>query len=76
MKTKKLSFNKAELEKITRTTPYRVLVMDDDKQVQNLVKAILKESEFEYDVAANGTEAIELFEKAKTSENPFDVLYS
>jgi CheY-like chemotaxis protein len=48
--------------------------MDDDKVVRNLIKEMLPELGYEVEVAKDGEEALELYEKALHKDEPFDVV--
>lgn len=52
----------------------RVLVMDDDHMIRTLAGEILSLSGYEVDFAAEGTEAIRLYKRAKESGKPFDAV--
>lgn len=52
----------------------RILVMDDNKMVRDVLGDILKYSGYNVDFSRDGTEAIELYRKALESEQPFDVV--
>ena len=52
----------------------RVLVMDDEEMLRNMMKMMLGQLGYEAEVAKDGHEAIDLFRKAKASGNPFDAL--
>lgn len=48
---------------------HRILFVDDEESIRNLVKRILQMAQYEVDLAANGEEAIK-----KVSENSYDVV--
>jgi len=52
----------------------RVLVMDDEDMIRNLMGQILTKAGYEPVVAEDGTEAIEAYEKAIASGYPFDAV--
>jgi len=52
----------------------RVLVMDDEETIRNIVSEMLRDIGYEAVVAVDGAEAIELYMEARESENPFDVV--
>jgi len=52
----------------------RVLVMDDESMIQQIVGDMLKHLGYEVDFAENGDEAIEKYTDAKASAVPFDVM--
>jgi CheY-like chemotaxis protein len=52
----------------------RVLVMDDERIVIDLATEMLRSMGYEVTAATDGAEAIELYQKAEESGNPFDVV--
>ncbi|MBI1824109.1 MAG: PAS domain S-box protein [Nitrospirae bacterium] len=62
-----------EAEKMTRGKG-RVLVMDDEESVLNIAKETLIHLGYEVDLAKNGSEAVKLYETARNSGHPFDVV--
>jgi len=52
----------------------RVLVMDDEEVVRNIVGEMLDYIGYKFEFAKNGEEAIELYRKAKNSGNLFDAV--
>jgi PAS domain S-box-containing protein len=52
----------------------RILVMDDEEALRNLLTEILKRLGYEVECAREGAEAIELYQKAKASGLSFDVV--
>jgi PAS domain S-box-containing protein len=50
----------------------RILVMDDEEALRNLLAQILKRLGYEVECAKEGTEAIGLYQRAKDSGNSFD----
>lgn len=50
----------------------RILVMDDEKHVRDTAAAILSSLGYRAITAIDGAEAIEIYEEARNSENPFD----
>jgi PAS domain S-box-containing protein len=52
----------------------RILFMDDEKQVRDVAGQILEYLGYEVEFAANGSSAIKLYEEAKGSGRPFDLL--
>jgi len=52
----------------------RILVMDDEKIVRNVTGKMLKSSGYDVEYSRDGTEAIELYKKAKDSGDDFDVV--
>lgn len=59
-------------EKATVTGMGKILVMDDEKSVREVVGEMLKTVGYEYELAKNGSEAIELYERALDGGTPFD----
>lgn len=53
---------------------YRILLMDDEEMILELVPKILKDYNFDIDTAKNGTVAITKYKKAIDSGKPFDVV--
>lgn len=52
----------------------RILVMDDEQMVGNIACTMLQFLGYNAELVKDGSEAIELFKKAKSSETPFDAL--
>jgi len=52
----------------------RILVMDDNKMVRDVLGDILKYLGYKVDFSKDGAEAIELYRNALESEQPFDVV--
>jgi signal transduction histidine kinase/ActR/RegA family two-component response regulator len=52
----------------------RVLVMDDDKTIRDLIKDMLPELGYEVKTAKDGEEAIEVYKSALEEGRPFDVV--
>jgi two-component system cell cycle sensor histidine kinase/response regulator CckA len=52
----------------------RILVMDDEEALRNLLAEILQRLGYEVECAREGAEAIELYQKAKASGLNFDVV--
>lgn len=61
-------------EEFVKGPPVRVLFMDDDVEVRDVVDKILTRHGFEVFCAQDGREAIEVFEKAHAFGDPFEVL--
>lgn len=64
-------------EKIKTTTPSgkgKILIMDDDDMVRHVAGEILKSVGYKVEFAKDGTEAIDLYQKAKASGESFDVV--
>ena len=52
----------------------KVLLMDDDKNLKEMVGEMIAYIGYEVEFARNGQEAVELYEKAKKSGSPFDAV--
>jgi PAS domain S-box-containing protein len=52
----------------------RILAMDDDATVRVVIGRLLKTLGFEFDLTANGDEALALYEAARTSGKPYDAV--
>jgi PAS domain S-box-containing protein len=52
----------------------RILVMDDEESIRDLARQSLQRLGYEVELAADGKEAIEKYEKAGQSQNPFDAV--
>jgi PAS domain S-box-containing protein len=52
----------------------RVLVMDDEQVIRNVAKALIGELGHRVKLAAHGNQAIEKYETAKRSGDPFDIV--
>jgi two-component system cell cycle sensor histidine kinase/response regulator CckA len=52
----------------------RILVMDDEEALRKLLAQILKRLGYEAECAREGTEAIELYHRARDSGRPFDAV--
>jgi CheY-like chemotaxis protein len=52
----------------------KILVMDDEDSVRDVAGIMLKHIGYEVGFAEDGAEAIELYQKAKKSDQPFDAL--
>ncbi|MEW6686897.1 MAG: PAS domain S-box protein [Candidatus Edwardsbacteria bacterium] len=52
----------------------KILLMDDEETIRNLVKTMLTHLGYEIELAKDGVEAIELYKKAKETGPPFDVV--
>jgi CheY-like chemotaxis protein len=58
----------------TATAPIasgRILVMDDEEAIRNLLRAMLTRLGYRVDCVRNGTEAIALYERARAAGQPF-----
>jgi len=54
--------------------PLRVLVMDDEEQVREILQDMLEELGYQSECTANGTEAVELYRKRKEEGRPFSAV--
>jgi PAS domain S-box-containing protein len=52
----------------------RILVMDDEEMIRSVAKEMLTHIGFEVEVASEGAEAVERYEKARDSGEPFDAV--
>lgn len=52
----------------------RILVMDDEEAIREVVEAILQQMGHEVELAKDGEMAIEVYERAKGVSHPFDVV--
>ena len=71
---KSIPAKKAEVAEARITGKGRVLVMDDEDMIRLLLSRILTGGGYEVELTKNGEEAIELYQKAKESGQPFDAL--
>ena len=61
-------------EKVSISGRGRILVMDDEEMIRTLAGKILGHLGYQVEFAVNGQEAIEQYQKAKGSGEPFDLL--
>ncbi|MDM8517446.1 ATP-binding protein [Desulfobacterales bacterium HSG16] len=52
----------------------RILLMDDEKMIRRMIGHMLKSMGHDYDSVENGEQAIELYEKAMQSDQPYDIV--
>ena len=52
----------------------RILVMDDEEMLRDVSSAMLSKLGYEVEVATDGVEAIEMYDKAMESDHPFDLV--
>jgi PAS domain S-box-containing protein len=52
----------------------KILLMDDDQLLREMVKDMLELLGYDSEYAVDGTEAIEMYRKAKESEKPYDAV--
>jgi CheY-like chemotaxis protein len=71
--TKKLRKH-AEVSQNTPLQKLKVLVMDDEEIIREVAREMLSGLGFEAGLAADGSEAIELYKKARDAGAPFDVV--
>jgi len=71
----------AELEPIKKPVPEKpvigrgkVLLMDDEKMIRDFAILVLNRLGYDAEVSKDGTEAIQLYKKAKESGEPFDAV--
>jgi len=64
----------AVAEKISLGRRRKILFMDDQKIIRDMVKRMLTHLKYEVELASEGNEAIELYQKAKASKRPFDAV--
>ena len=67
--------DQAEREKVDEQySIQRILVMDDEEMLRDVSSAMLTKLGYEAEVAIDGVEAIEIYQKAKESDQPFDLV--
>ena len=66
---------KKPVTEISVTQGGKILVMDDEEVIRDVCNALLTHLGYEAEVAVEGVEAIEMYEKAMESEEPFDVVF-
>ncbi len=52
----------------------KILVMDDEENIRELVKAILTDEGYDVEIVSDGSAAVKRYIKAKESEQPFDIV--
>jgi PAS domain S-box-containing protein len=70
----KLKRKRKQKEESSHKGSGRVLVMDDDKMVGDVVKRQLRHLGYQAEVAYDGSEAIDLYKNARENGQPFDVV--
>jgi CheY-like chemotaxis protein len=70
---KELSLESAEKE-TSYLAKGKILVMDDEAAVRDVLGVMLKKSGYEVEFACSGEEAIEMYRKALAGSNPFDAV--
>ena len=68
---KPIAVEKKQVAKTSIHYEGRILVMDDDEPIRNLLQDMLENIGYEVELSQNGTEAVELYKNAK---KPFDVV--
>ncbi|MEE9613766.1 MAG: PAS domain-containing protein [Thermodesulfobacteriota bacterium] len=63
-----------EVEEVPLEGAGRILIMDDEKTIGGFVCDLLEQSGYETDLAGCGDEAIEKYEKARSSGSPFSAV--
>lgn len=61
-------------EKDIKHVPGRVLVMDDEDIIGEMLLSLLQRLGFEVEYAKDGSEAVDLYKQAMNSDKPFDVV--
>jgi nitrogen-specific signal transduction histidine kinase len=70
-------FKEEEIEQVVSETPkYKILVMDDEKQLTTFMSRMLTARGHIVEVANDGTEALAKYKTAKESGSPFDLVVS
>jgi len=64
----------APSETVTRTGQARVLIMDDEPMVRDIARDMLLHLGYDVETAANGQEAIEIYQAAMGSDSPIDLV--
>ncbi len=69
---------KEEKKKVEKKSPFfgkeKILVMDDEEEIRNVLGEMLESIGYKVDFARDGMEAIESIRSAKESRNPFDAV--
>jgi PAS domain S-box-containing protein len=52
----------------------RILLMDDEEMIRDLGRRILSRLEYDTELAADGNEAVEMYQKAMNSGKPFEIV--
>jgi PAS domain S-box-containing protein len=69
----KLPDKDSQTDRISKKTG-KILVMDDEAMIRGSISKMLQMLGYEVETAKEGTEALDLYIKAKTSANPFDAV--
>lgn len=64
----------AKAEDVVRYGTGRILVMDDESSIRDLAGKVLSQNGYAVAGAADGTDAIELYQQAMEKNDPFDVV--
>lgn len=59
---------------VSKQKEIKVLLMDDEVYITELISEMLRELSFQVETANNGSEALMLFEQARKTGQPFDVV--
>ncbi|HEX3034140.1 MAG TPA: PAS domain S-box protein [Thermodesulfobacteriota bacterium] len=71
---KKISTKNIVLNEALISGKRKVLIMDDEETVREVTGEMLKQMGYEVGYARDGSEAVELYRKAKESNRPFDAV--
>lgn len=69
-----LSLSQSTAATAARNGHGRILVMDDEELICRLLDQTLRQLGYEVECSKDGAKAIELFQRAQSSGNPFDVV--
>lgn len=69
-----LPHKQAEAELLAREQAARILIMDDEEQIRNVLTAMLEELNFRVEAASGGQQAVELYQQAMAAGEPFDLV--
>lgn len=72
--TEDIPAQREEFEQKPTTGEGRILVMDDERYIRDIVTKMLSSIGYTVTVAVDGNEAIELYEEARNSGNPYDAV--
>lgn len=61
-------------ETIFRKIPGKIMVVDDDKAVQDVAKSMLEHHDYEVVLAGDGVDAIKLYQNLQQTKTPIDVI--
>jgi len=62
------------IEEIRKSSQAKILIMDDEEMIRTVTKAMLVKNGHTVTLAEGGNEAIELYSRAVSSGNPFDLV--